>query len=142
MPEPTPPSKSTVMDLSIQPQRVAEEWIYPRKPVFVILGISSPRESVDFTDGHVVSNETHRAGEEIVPAFMVWHNKPINLSENQRERLYFLNEPCVLSHLEMGYLCDDPQKVFHWFSGKISMETAKEIADLLSVILTRSLNHL
>lgn len=138
------PPDSSAMDLSRQPQR-DPEWIKHDKPVIILTGVFKPSELIDIDYGHICSTKLSHIGIDNIKNFMVWSDKPVRKTEDvddAHETIYLLNDPCILSHLEVGYLHDDPMRVYHWFKANISLETAKEIAELLDTVLTNSLDHL
>ena len=154
------PSNSTAMDLAKQPQR-DPKWIRPKKPVVILTGITvwtnqnktstnlasinEPKELIDASHGHICSSKESHIGIDNVKNFMVWNDVPVRMAENAddaHETVYLLNDPRILSHLDVGYLHDDPMRVYYWFKANISIEAAEEIARLLDTVLTNSLDHL
>jgi hypothetical protein len=134
--------KSSKIDLAKQPQR-SLDWPRHQKPLFVLLDVFAAEDLVDITEGHISSTKTSHPGVNNVDHFMVWHTKTLGAkNSHSHERVYERNDPSILSYLEVGYLHNDPMRVFHWFGGHISMDTAHEIAQLLETILTNSLDRL
>ncbi len=132
------------MDLALQPRR-SSDWAKRGKPVLILTGVTERSELVDVSHGHICSSEESHLNVDNVRNFVVWSDKAVRTADNAddaHETVYSITDPRILSHFEVGYLYENPQRVFHWFKGKVSPETAEEIANFLRSHLINSLDHL
>jgi len=111
------------------------KWIHQGKELIILTGVMERDELVDVHNGHISSSTRSHPNVDNIEKFVVWHSDSLGLfagADNPHESTHLRNDPCVISRLELAYLHHDPDRVHAWFDGKISIDTAAEIADLLN----------